>query len=455
MSKDSKDLGVSALLSCYRSGTQDPRAVVEACLDRLREDQAELNAVVCTSGEEAMESAARSRHRWLSGSERPLEGVPFGVKDILFTEDLPTSAGVKALEGVLPSVDAASVDRLRQAGAILVAKLQTFAWAAGHPRNRDYGATLNPHDLSFVAGGSSSGSAASVASGGVPLALGTDTGGSVRMPAAYCGVVGFKPTFGMISRYGSVPVSWTLDHIGFFTRTARDVPLVLDVLRGPDLRDPSTVSWSVCSSPGQLATLRGMRIGVPSDYFLDKCSNVCRDAFDRSLGILSDLGATINSVDLEDISRCDTVGRVLTLAEMAAVHRDWRGHLDLYDDRLVRDLETADVISAKDYLTCLQVRHEIQLSFARVFEGVDVLATPTTPTTAARLDTLEVESNEGTVPWLDVATRNTYPFNIAGLPAISVPMPVGGMPLGLQISAMPQRDGLVAAVGELFEAARS
>lgn len=438
----------TALLRAFAAGTRSPVDAVKASQHALDTTGAGLNVAITTLPSSA--AAADSERRWAEGRPRALEGIPIGVKDIIAVAGMQMTGGSRLLAGHVPDHDAAVIERLRAAGAIVVAKLATFAFANGDPINADFGVTRNPHDPHRLAGGSSSGSAAAVGAGCVPVALGTDTGGSIRLPASYCGVAGLKPTFGRVSRYGVLPLAWTLDHVGPISRTARDLRLMLEVLSGADARDPAMVETPAV--PGTLSSLEGLRVGVPDSYFVDDLDHPTAAAFDAALRTLTTAGARLVTVHIDDLHLMEPVGRTIITAEAASAHEAFADRLADYDDLLGARLAAAPLVRATDYLKALRLRVALQRNLSSAFETCDVIATPTTPTVAPPIDTLQVELARGSVPWLEVAARNTFPFNIAGLPTATVPIPGQALPVGLQLSAPLHRDELTLDVAELFEA---
>ena len=445
-------LDVTSLLAAYRDGALTPVEVAADSLEQLQTEGRRLNAVVTVADADAVNTAAaESTARWRAGTPRPLEGIPFGVKDIMSTAGLLTTGGSKIFGSFVPDDDAAVVARLTAAGAILVAKFQTFAFANGDPVNQDFGPTVNPCDETRIAGGSSSGSAAAVAAGLVSFALGSDTGGSIRLPAAYCGIAGLKPTYGRVSRYGVMPLAWTLDHVGPMTRSARDLRAILAVLSGHDSRDPATHARSSEGLDGRTPE-RVLRVGVPTDYFLQRCDEVTLRRFDSAVALLGQMGMEVVPVTIEHLDLAQAIGRTIISAEASSLHAALREHNADYDDMLGGRLLAAELITARDYLHSLRLRHVLQLAFERAMEHVDVLVTPTTPTVAPPLETLQVATADGeNVGWLEVAARNTFPTNITGMPAVTVPIPGEGLPVGLQIAARPQDDAMVLDLAEAFE----
>ncbi len=435
----------SALLADYRAGCADPVTEVERSLVTFDRVGADLNAAIIVLGDQARLAAQESVRRYRDGTARSLEGLPVGIKDIIAVGGVPLTAGSRVLAGHVPPRDADVVRRLRVAGALVIAKLATFAFANGDPVNVDFGVTRNPADPAHLAGGSSSGSAAAVGSGCVPVALGSDTGGSIRLPAAYCGLAGIKPTFGRVPRDGVLPLAWTLDHVGPLTRTVRDLRLVLPILGDPAARRP----------PPAVPTVPvGLRVGVPDSYFLDRLDATTASAFDSALRALSAAGARVVHVHVPDLNLAEPVGRTIITAEMASLHEQFADRAAHYDDLLGARLAAADKVLATDYLKAQRLRVLLDRNVTATFAHCDVLATPTTPTVAPRIDSLTVRAAGKTVPWLDVAARNTFPFNLTGMPAVTVPMQTSGLPVGLQLAGPMWSDSFVLDVAEWFEGLR-
>lgn len=436
------------LLAGYRGASRSPVGVVAQSLATFEDVGAGLNVAITVLHDRARADAAESARRWRENCPRRLEGVPLGLKDIIAMAGVPMTGGSRLLADYVPQEDAAVVARLRDAGAVVVAKLTTFAFANGDPHNVDYGVTRNPADPGRLAGGSSSGSAAAVGAGVVPVTLGSDTGGSIRLPAAYCGVAGLKPTFGRVSRHGVLPLAWTLDHVGPIARSVRDLRLVLDVLSGADDRDPATAG--VPSTPSRVP-MDQLRVGVPDYYFTDGLDATTASAFEAALRTISTAGARIVDVHPPDLELMEPVGRTIITAEMASAHEPFVARLGDYDDLLGARLAAAPLIRATDYLKALRLRVVLHRGLASVYEHCDVMVTPTTPTVAPLIETLTVESGGVEVPWLDVAARNTFPFNISGMPTATVPAPGAALPVGVQIAGPMWADERVLDVAAWFE----
>lgn len=408
-------------------------------LDRIGKHDGAIQSFIHIS-EHAMEQARASDHRRRrrGGILGPLDGIPVALKDNFLTADMPTTAGSSAAGLAFAPEDSACTQRLRTAGCVLLGKTRTheFAWGTVSPP------VSNPWDIERIPGGSSGGSAASVAAGFVPLAMGSDTGGSVRIPASFCGTVGIKPTFGRISRVGIVPHSWSLDHPGPLTRTVEDAAIAMNVLAGYDPRDPACQDQPVRDYTASIgASLRGLRIGVIDNHFMDRNTPDVQAAVTESIAAMQNSGARIVHFRIPLLAYGLAAIYAIELASSGAYHdRHVAAGVSRGYQKDVRDLvEMGRLVSAVDYLKAEQVRTLLCEEFKRIFEQVDVVVTPTEPITAWKKgrQTLSVAGEDESV--LAASWRLTYPFNLTGLPAISVPcgFDMEGMPIGLQIAGRP------------------
>ena len=435
--------GVAALL---QRRAISPVELTERALVLIAARDPELNAFQLVLDDRAREAARSAEREIGSGRYRgPLHGVPIAIKDLLDMAGTPTSAGSNFHAGRPAARDSRVVARLREAGAILVGKtrLAEFAYSPGS-NNGHFGPTRNPHDPTRDTGGSSSGSGAAVAAGMVFGALGSDTGGSIRIPASLCGIVGIKPTFGRVSLTGATPLAWSLDHVGPMTRTVRDAALMLSVLAGADAADPRTRDVPV---PDWTATLeagvRGMRIGVPDrDGDPEPIASLPSfHAWNTSLMKLEAAGAMRVTVDLRGMADLRVVNGALLAMEAAAYHRPMlRARAADYGEFARLRLLAAHAYAPGAYLRAQQARAIARAGFERALDGVDLLSTPTMP---------------GGAPALGVPapTRFTAPFNLLGWPAISVPigLTAGALPLGLQLVGPPWAEAQVLRAARAVE----
>ena len=446
---DPAGMGAAALLEGYRTGTFDPVEVVDACLARIHDLDGAIGAVVARDDDAARRQAARSAERWRSGDAGPLEGVPVGVKDIINTRGLRTEAGSTLFAGHVPSADATVVARLRAAGAVTVAKTTTPEFAFG---DESGDGVSNPVAPGRWAGGSSSGSAAGLAAGLFPVALGSDTGGSIRVPASYCGVSGIKPTFGLVPRGGVFGVSWTLDHVGPMARTVEDLGLVLGVIAGGCDADPYASRRSVPDYGQPAGSIQGLRVGVVEGWMAEGCSPGMEAALSGALGRLEELGCTVEPVPFPHAELAGIVAWVITVVEFAAHHAGNMDRIGEFTASAACRLAAGARTSASDYLRALKARSLVQNDLDTVFGRVDVVVTAATPTTAPDPATF---FDDGDRLWLDKVARALLPFNVTGQPALVMPAGLDeGRPAGIQIVAPPHADALCLQIGAALQRAR-
>ncbi|HEY0636239.1 MAG TPA: amidase, partial [Pseudonocardiaceae bacterium] len=412
-------------------------------------------AVVTLCAEAALRAADEAGRRWRDGTARPLEGVPYGLKDTIDTAGVPTSYGSALYAGHVPERDAEAQRRLAAAGGILVAKLATYEFEAG--RNAR---TRNPWDLTRMSGGSSSGSVAAVGAGQLPLALGSDAGGSIRVPAAWCGVVGFKPTYGRISRRGAVSCSWTLGHLGTITRGVRDAAPVLGVLAGYDPGDPYSADRPAEDHAAALGVgppdLTGVRIGVPAEWFTDLCEPDIAAAVLAAQDALAAAGATLVPVSMPLLRRVnpDAPKHLIVPAEAASMHEAHLDRIGEFGDAFRALLLEGQLVTAADYLRALRLRALLQAEVADAFSRVDALITPGSVLTAPPL-TAETVTLDGREHQLNaVVARTTSLFNLSGTPAVCVPYgrAANGLPVSVQIATPAWQETRALVIASALEA---
>lgn len=449
---------VAELSELISSGAASPVDVTKDCLDRIAACNTVVNAFVTLQAEVALEEARAAEREIVRGRHHgPLHGIPIAHKDLYRTKGLRTTAGSRILADFVPDEDATIVARLRAAGMIVLGKLNTQEFAYG-PTNEDslFGPVHNPWNLECHAGGSSGGSAAALALRMLPAATGSDTGGSIRIPAACCGITGLKPTYGRSSRYGIFPLCWTMDHGGPMTRSARDAALLLQAMAGPDPKDPTTVDREIPDYTAALDSgIEGQRIGIPTRYFFDRALPEVDTAVRAALQVLADLGAEVIEIDIPHVEHAAAAAAVIYYAEATAYHDDefmaGRGHL--FTDRVRRFLEFGNFILARDYLQAQRYRTLLGREVAALWRKVDLIVTPTLPITATPIGqpTVSIRGNEQ--PVYLALLRNTEPFNLTGLPALTVPCGVsaGGLPIGLQIVGRPFDEAGVLRLGDAFQ----
>ena len=449
---DYLDLATASALIARRELTV--LALVEFMLARIDRINPKVNAYVAVLAESARTQAVLSDKELDQGRWRgPLHGATFAVKDLIHVAGAPTTGGSRTMGGYIATRDATAVAKLRGAGAIVLGKLHTHELAGGATSESElYGRARNPWNTDFIPGGSSGGSAVATAAGLVHGALGTDTGGSVRMPAAFCGVVGLKGTFGRVSRSGVLARSWTMDHVGSLARSVRDAALFFQAMAGHDPADPYSSDRHVPDFMGGLNDgVRGLRLGVVTGAFFEsRLDPEIGTAFDAALKTLESLGAAAKPVRFELAEAAHAAGTIITLAEAASSQDEViRSAPGDFGPDIRAQLRLAEFISARQYLRALRTRAVVQSELESILRDVDVLVTPTTSAMPTRSDgTTSAES-------LLLFARNMRPFSMPGLPAISVPagFSAAGLPIGLQIIGRPYDEPTILRVAQAFEEA--
>ena len=440
-----------------------PRELVEALLGRIQQDGARLNAFITVDADGARGEAARAEAEILGGGYRgPLHGVPLALKDNIWTAGLRTTAGSRILAGFVPVDDATVVRRLRRAGAIVIGKANMSEFAYGATNNNPhYGPTHNPWALTHITGGSSGGSAAAVAAGYAYAALGTDTGGSVRIPAALCGVMALKATFGRVSCHGTMPLVPQYDHVGPIARSVGDLAILLRTIAGHDLDDPTTSTAAVPDWPRQLREgPQSFLLGRPREYFFDRLAPEVTSAMDHAVQTFERVGSRVREIRLPGLQLATSRCARYALAEATIVHRRmgfFPARALEYGDDVRRRLEQGDEVSAEDSAAAAEAKRVIDAAFETALAGVDAILAPTTPVAA----TVRGESRV-TIDGEDETVRNALirlnrPANIAGLPAITVPCgrTPSGLPIGLQIIAPLFSETRLLQIAQLYIDSRS
>jgi aspartyl-tRNA(Asn)/glutamyl-tRNA(Gln) amidotransferase subunit A len=450
---------ITELSAQIRQGSLSPVELTRQTLARIQKHQGSLNAFITISEELALEQAQRAEQEIRNGEYRgSLHGMPYAAKDLFYTKGLRTTVGSKIFTDYIPSFDATVIEKLNQAGAILIGKAGLHEWAYGITSdNPHFGSIRNPWDRERIPGGSSGGSAAALAAGLCSFSLGSDTGGSIRIPASLCGVVGLKPTYGRVSRYGAFPLGHTLDHAGPFGLTVQDTALVYRAISGYDPRDDSSVDRpsSLPEFPDQ-PSLRGKKIGVPRNFYFEKLNPDVETAVRDALRVLESLGANLVEVQVPDIEEVNTIARLILLAEASSVHRRRleQRREDFGGD--VRSLlDQGRFILATDYLDAQRRRRQLNAAFYRLFEQVDVMVTPTIPIIAAKIGQTTVKIGEEEQNVRLATTRFVRALNPTGLPVLSVPCGFSSeaLPIGLQIVGRLFDEAGIFEVGDAYERA--
>jgi aspartyl-tRNA(Asn)/glutamyl-tRNA(Gln) amidotransferase subunit A len=440
--------------------------LTELFLRRLERLGARLNAVAALLAERAREEARRTDEARRAGEHHgPLHGIPYGAKDLLAARGAPTTWGAPPFRHQYIDDDATVITRLAQAGAVLVAKLAMielaggggYRWASASLQ----GPTHNPWDPACWAGGSSSGSGAAVAAGLVPFAIGSETSGSIITPAAYCGVTGLRPTYGLVSRAGAMPLSWTLDKLGPMARSAEDCGLVLEAMAGPDGRDPSCSGRTFQFVPVPEDRLRELRIGYAPADFDELAAEEARPVFTAALDAFRSFGARMVEAALPDGLPYGALVQIIIGAEAASVFGPFIESEDfelLVDARQKAGLRAALSISARDYLTAMRVRARVQEAFRALFQEVDVLLSPARPGPATRIDEPLDARRAAAQRQVEQSGRPSNAAliqagNLAGLPALCLPcgFTSDGLPLGLQLVGRPFAENLLLSLGVWYQ----
>ncbi|MEA2524900.1 MAG: aspartyl-tRNA(Asn)/glutamyl-tRNA(Gln) amidotransferase subunit [Thermomicrobiales bacterium] len=420
----------------------------ESTLKRIEQTEPAIHAYVRVMADEALDAARQADAELRDGTDRgPLHGMPIAIKDIFDVRGVPTKCGSRVREQANPAADdATSVARLRAAGAVILGKTTTQEFAAGvvSPPAR------NPWDTTRIPGGSSGGSAAAVAAGSALAAFGSDTGGSIRNPAALCGVVGLKPTFGTVSTRGVFPLAWSLDTVGPLARTVEDAALVLNAIADSPARDTT-------AEIGE--GLRGLRLGVPRPHFYDRLQAGVREAVEAALAVFADLGAEVIEAPWAEAAAARATCFLINRVETVGVHgAGVRATPELYGEELSLRVQANALYSAEGYVRALRARSAIKASVARLFatHRLDALIAPSAPGTAVPADDLYVVDDEGNREHVSLAyTRLTMPFNATGQPVLAIPcgFDPAGLPIGLQIAGRPFAEARLCRIGAAYESA--
>jgi aspartyl-tRNA(Asn)/glutamyl-tRNA(Gln) amidotransferase subunit A len=434
--------------------------LTEAALKSVRELNPKFNAFITVVEDSARAQARSADAEFSKGGDRgPLHGVPIAVKDVFETRGVRTTSGTSIFKDNVPTRDAAVVEKLAAAGAVLIGKTGMHELAYGITSNNPHFGTIrNPRDPDRIPGGSSGGSGAAVAADMVFMAMGTDTGGSIRIPAAFCGTVGLKPTSGRVSRYGVMPLDFSLDHMGPLARSARDAAVTLQAIAGFDARDDTSSRAPVDSYvPAAGCSIRGVRIGLPENFYLDRLDPDVDAAVRRMAKIAESLGAHVIPVRVPDIAALNVVGRVILLAEASALMEKYAGMRDQFGADVLALIDQGRLIAATDYVNAQRLRRVMQREFAQLWRRVDCLFTPTTPMAAPRIGETTVQFGDQTEDVRLAATRLVRGINVLGLPALSMPCGVDrrGLPVSLQIIGRPFDEVLVLRVAAALEDAGS
>jgi aspartyl-tRNA(Asn)/glutamyl-tRNA(Gln) amidotransferase subunit A len=455
-------LSLSEASQLVRSKKVSPVELTEACLHRIERLNPQLNAFITVTADSALAEARAAeaeirRGRW----KGPLHGIPIALKDLLDTAGLRTTAASALFKERVPTQDAEVVRRLKAAGAVLLGKLNMHEFAYGGSSVISYfGPSRNPWEPAYSTGGSSGGNAAAVAAGLCYGAIGSDTGGSVREPAGYCGIVGLKPTYGRVSTRGAVPLAWSLDHLGPMTRTVKDAAAMLQVVAGYDPEDTSSADLPVPDYAKAIAApTSSLRLGIPRAFFYEQLHPETQAAMEAALAVLRKLTASQQDIGplASDASYASITGSFANIlrAEAYAYHHEFVSKTpELYQADTLKRIRSGAEIATPAYIQSRRQLEQIRRSVSRVFDTVELLLTPTSPAPPPAIDDLLADPN--TLRNKEVVMlRNTRPFNVLGLPTISIPcgFTQASLPIGMQISGAPGSEATVLRLAYAYEQA--
>jgi aspartyl-tRNA(Asn)/glutamyl-tRNA(Gln) amidotransferase subunit A len=436
-------LSVSEALNLMRTGKLSPDALAQACSNQIERLNPKLNAFITV-----MDINTGIPHQ--GSFTKPLVGIPIAIKDLFETQGIRTTAGSKFFENYIPTDDAVVVRKLKDAGAIIVGKTNTHEIALGVTTvNPHYGVCHNPWDQNRIPGGSSGGSAVAIATGMALAALGTDTGGSIRIPASLCGVTGLKPTFGRVSVRGVFPLSWNLDHVGPLARSVKDAALILQVIAGYDPDDPYSINHPVDNYVVDIEKgIKDQRVAIAvGDYVTDADPEVL-DAVNQAAQAFEKLGGTVEKVDMSFLLAAALANSLMTPADGAAYHHQRLAeHPDWFGPDVRQRLEMGRSLTSTDYILARRTQTEVKHRLGKFFEHYDLLLLPSTPIPAPL-----IEGNDA-VEQARRLTRFTSPFNLTGLPALSIPcgFTKNGLPIGLQVVSRAWNEIGILRAGFAFE----
>jgi len=430
--------------------------LTEAAIQQIHKINPKLNAFITVTEDLARQQAKAADEALARGVDHgPLQGIPVAVKDMFSTKGIRTTCGSALFTNHVPDTDAAVVEKLAGAGAVLLGKTGMHELAYGITSNNPhFGAVRNPWDTERIPGGSSGGSGAAVVAGLVFMAMGSDTGGSIRIPASFCGTVGLKPTSGRVSRYGTMPLDFSLDHMGPLARTVRDAALTLEAIAGFDQRDDTSSRVPPSKYvPDAAPSIRGLRIGLAHNFYMERIDPDAGAAVVRMAEMAEKLGAHVTQVRVPDILALNTVGRVILLVEASALMERHMNQRDKFGPDVLALLDQGRLLPATDYVNAQRLRRVMQREFNQLWSQIDCLLTPTTPMAAPRIGENTVPLGDATDDVRLAATRLVRGINVLGLPALSIPCGLDrrGLPLGLQIIGKAFNEAGVLRVGAALE----
>lgn len=436
-----------------------PVEVTKNVLDQIESKNGQINAFITVNDKEALTVAREAEKEIMRGNRKGhLHGIPIGLKDLIKTSNMRTTMGSQLYQSFIPVNDATVVTKLQEAGAIMIGKLNTHEFAYGTTGDTSYfGPVRNPYDLTKITGGSSSGSAAALATNMCYGALGTDTGGSIRIPASFCGVVGMKPTFGSVSKWGVYPLAPTLDHVGPMTKTVKDNAIMLNSLIGYDSKDLYSIKRKQEDFTSKLHNpIQGVVIGIPSSFFNEGINSEIQKRIDEVISVYEKLGATICRVEISHLEDLSWAHRIILRAEAFATHKDkLKADKKDWDSEVKNRLGPGQEIRAYDYFQASEIKKQGLKNFKEVFQNVDVILSPVTSELPTNLYEREIDNGKEKVDIYSVLNKLTGISNITGLPSLAIPCGLSskGLPIGFELTGRPYDESNLYRIAYAYEQA--
>ena len=442
--------------AALREGKVSSVELTKQCLLNIERLEPKLNAFITVTAEHALAQAKKADDELANGTDRgPLHGIPISLKDLYRTKGIRTTGGSLLYRDHVPDFDCAVVEKLNAAGAVMVGKTGLHELAYGVTSNNPhFGPVRNPWNTECIPGGSSGGAGAAVSAGMSFLSMGSDTGGSIRIPASYCGTVGLKPTYGLVSRYGVLPLGSSLDHMGPLNSSVRDAALTLAAIVGEDERDESSVARATTSYlPPENIDLKGIRIGVPDNFFTERVDPAVMARLRAMVQLAAGFGAQAEVVRVPDMEAINVIGRVILLSEASALMEPHAKDRTSFGTDVRALLDQGMLLPATDYVNAQRLRSVYRRHFLALFQSIDVLFTPTTPLTAPKIGQATVLLDGQEEDTRLASTRFVRGINVVGFPALSIPcgFDKGGLPIGLQIVGKPFDEVTILRVGAALE----
>lgn len=435
-----------------------PVDLVKQSLKKVYEENSKNNSFITVSEDEALKQAKVLEEELTKGNMRgPLHGIPIAIKDLVYTKKIRTTMGSKVYEGFIPAFDAPVIKKLKAAGAVIIGKTNTHEFAYGPTGDRSYfGPCRNPHNREKMSGGSSSGSAAAVAADMVAASIGTDTGGSIRIPSSACGVVGMKPTFGLVSKAGVFKLAYTLDHTGPITKTVKDSAILLNIIAGYDSEDPYSLNKDKEDYLRLIGKkISGKTVGISSFYF-NRIDEEVKRAVNKCIDILKDMQVTVKEVDIPVMKEIAEAQSITIKSEASAVHVDTiNHHKNEIDEEVYQRLVNSQQVKGYEYALAQLNRKKLVSQYNEIFSQIDVLIAPTLPITAPAIGEREIVIEGQKESVQDALLRLTSPTNYTGNPSLSIPCgkAKNGLPIGVQLIAKHEEEALLYQFGNALEEA--